>query len=189
MLSREAGLNEIEKFKHALEVEQEKLLARHRRAENLAIQNILDSMEGVLDSVDELRTAMSSECSEDREVKEALERIAAGTYGVCLHCRQPISPRRLALLPWAALCINCQGAAEKRSNWGRGLTVIGPSGNSRGVYAGGFPAPLSKRAGRSTAVSRRTKPRADSPLRPSGMRRSREQVAAIASPEPEQPGT
>src|SRR5690242_4130804 len=37
----------------------------------------------------------------------ALERIAAGTYGRCTSCHQPISSERLAALPGAERCISC----------------------------------------------------------------------------------
>jgi len=43
-----------------------------------------------------------------RQVSEALERIDDGSYGLCLQCGQPISAKRLAALPWVALCIGCQ---------------------------------------------------------------------------------
>jgi DnaK suppressor protein len=48
------------------------------------------------------------------QVTEALERIAGGEYGACLACQKPISPKRLAALPWAALCLECQQAVENR---------------------------------------------------------------------------
>lgn len=48
-----------------------------------------------------------------RQVSEALERIEIGTYGVCLHCGETIAERRLVALPWAALCVNCQDAADR----------------------------------------------------------------------------
>jgi RNA polymerase-binding transcription factor DksA len=45
-------------------------------------------------------------------VKAALDRVAAGTYGACLQCDEPIGIRRLAALPHAAFCIACQEDAE-----------------------------------------------------------------------------
>ncbi len=35
-------------------------------------------------------------------IDAALGRIAAGTYGVCIHSGQPIPPERLEAIPWAA---------------------------------------------------------------------------------------
>ena len=48
-----------------------------------------------------------------RQVSDALERMTTGEYGICPECGQPISARRLAALPWAALCIQCQEAADR----------------------------------------------------------------------------
>ena len=42
-----------------------------------------------------------------QEVREALDRIAAGTFGTCENCSQPISRARLELLPHARLCETC----------------------------------------------------------------------------------
>lgn len=36
-----------------------------------------------------------------------------GSFGICVDCEQAISPRRLAVVPWAATCIVCQEAAER----------------------------------------------------------------------------
>lgn len=43
-----------------------------------------------------------------RLIQEALDRLAAGDYGTCLDCEQPIPPRRLQAIPWARYCIRCQ---------------------------------------------------------------------------------
>ncbi len=47
-----------------------------------------------------------------RSVRAARARIADGTYGECLRCEEPIAPKRLAAVPWAALCLHCQEAAD-----------------------------------------------------------------------------
>jgi DnaK suppressor protein len=43
-----------------------------------------------------------------RQVSDALERIDNGSYGLCLRCGESISAKRIAALPWVALCIGCQ---------------------------------------------------------------------------------
>jgi len=43
-----------------------------------------------------------------REVSDALQRIAQGSYGVCLECEEPISVKRLEAVPWARYCVSCQ---------------------------------------------------------------------------------
>jgi len=42
------------------------------------------------------------------EVERALERIDAGTYGMCERCGKPIDLARLEARPWALLCIDCK---------------------------------------------------------------------------------
>ena len=48
-----------------------------------------------------------------REVRAALRRIHEGSFGTCLECETSISPKRLAAVPWAQLCISCQEAADR----------------------------------------------------------------------------
>ena len=40
-------------------------------------------------------------------IDEALERIAAGTYGSCVHCGATIPEERLELRPYAGACVAC----------------------------------------------------------------------------------
>jgi DnaK suppressor protein len=47
-------------------------------------------------------------------VKLALQRMNEGSYGICLHCEEPINPKRLAAVPWAPYCIRCQEAIDQR---------------------------------------------------------------------------
>jgi DnaK suppressor protein len=42
------------------------------------------------------------------QVEAALQAIAAGTYGRCQHCHQPILLERLQALPYATMCVSCQ---------------------------------------------------------------------------------
>jgi len=46
------------------------------------------------------------------QIEAALERIQDGEFGVCLDCETPISPKRLAALPWAAYCLQCQESRD-----------------------------------------------------------------------------
>ena len=49
-----------------------------------------------------------------REVDAALERIAAGDYGLCQTCREPIEPERLLADPLVRVCLDHLTAAEQR---------------------------------------------------------------------------
>ncbi|AYG05047.1 TraR/DksA family transcriptional regulator [Gryllotalpicola protaetiae] len=44
----------------------------------------------------------------------ALDRISAGTFGVCASCGRPIAPARLTARPTATLCIACAERAGRR---------------------------------------------------------------------------
>ncbi len=46
-----------------------------------------------------------------RLVEEALDRLDAGDYGICLSCDEPIAEKRLLALPWARYCVTCQDLA------------------------------------------------------------------------------
>lgn len=47
-----------------------------------------------------------------RNVRTALDRVEKGSFGVCLHCEEKISPKRLAAVPSTAFCIVCQELAD-----------------------------------------------------------------------------
>ncbi|HUE16777.1 MAG TPA: TraR/DksA C4-type zinc finger protein [Planctomycetaceae bacterium] len=49
------------------------------------------------------------------EVREALDRIKQGTFGLCETCGKPIAKERLEALPYARRCTPCAEAADTRS--------------------------------------------------------------------------
>jgi len=46
------------------------------------------------------------------KVKEALDRIDNGTFGICESCGKPISEKRLMARPVTTLCIECKTERE-----------------------------------------------------------------------------
>ena len=48
------------------------------------------------------------------EIDHAIAKIAAGTYGVCESCGQPIPKARLKALPQARLCVACKSGGLSR---------------------------------------------------------------------------
>jgi DnaK suppressor protein len=46
-------------------------------------------------------------------IDEALARMEAGTYGICVNCGAQIAPERLEAMPWATLCIDCKRKEER----------------------------------------------------------------------------
>lgn len=49
-----------------------------------------------------------------KDINAALDRLETGDYGVCIECGDPINPRRLLAIPWAARCIRCQERRGQR---------------------------------------------------------------------------
>jgi DnaK suppressor protein len=47
------------------------------------------------------------------KIKEALERIETGTYGICEDCGEEISEARLIARPVTTLCIDCKKKREQ----------------------------------------------------------------------------
>ena len=41
-------------------------------------------------------------------IEEALQRVEAGTYGLCRDCGQMIADARLDAIPWTRVCIACK---------------------------------------------------------------------------------
>ncbi|MBA2736754.1 MAG: TraR/DksA family transcriptional regulator [Pyrinomonadaceae bacterium] len=46
-------------------------------------------------------------------IDEALLRIDDEEYGACQNCEKEINPKRLAAIPWARYCLNCQQLLEQ----------------------------------------------------------------------------
>jgi DnaK suppressor protein len=47
-----------------------------------------------------------------QSIDEALTRLHEGTYGMCAECGVEISEKRLQVVPFAKLCVECQSRAE-----------------------------------------------------------------------------
>ncbi|MFJ6048389.1 TraR/DksA family transcriptional regulator [Streptomyces sp. NPDC092307] len=48
------------------------------------------------------------------QTERALERLEAGTYGLCENCGQPIGKARMQAFPRATLCVDCKQKQERR---------------------------------------------------------------------------
>ena len=48
-----------------------------------------------------------------RRIDRALDRIEAGTFGVCTECSAKVQKGRLDAVPWAMHCINCQELQDR----------------------------------------------------------------------------
>ena len=68
--------------------------------------------DGTTEAVDRLNKvgAANSIAATLADVERAIAKLADGTYGLCDHCGEAISPERLEAIPWAPLCIRCARA-------------------------------------------------------------------------------
>jgi DnaK suppressor protein len=80
----------------------------------LIAMNVADSAElSIADVIGDVYLAeIERDVNDLRDVENALKRINAGTYGICIDCAEPVDPMRLEFNPHAARCLRCQENAE-----------------------------------------------------------------------------
>jgi DnaK suppressor protein len=107
---------ELNKYKEMLEAKQSELAQFIRNRDAIAIEKSPDALDEVQNAAErELAIRnLDRESNLLRNVKGALRRIDEGSFGVCLHCEEDISPKRLNAVPWTPYCIQCQEAADRR---------------------------------------------------------------------------
>ena len=107
--------SELNKYKSVLEAKQAELAHMIRNRDGIAIEKCPDALDEV-QSATERELAIRSLDRDSyllRNVRAALDRIEEGSFGVCLHCDEDISPKRLAAVPSTAFCIVCQEIADR----------------------------------------------------------------------------
>jgi DnaK suppressor protein len=104
-------------FQEILGRAEAELVRSLRTRGGIAIENCADQMD-VIQYASERDLAilnMDRESSMLRQVQAALSRLRDGSFGACVECESAISPKRLAAVPWAARCIQCQDAADREA--------------------------------------------------------------------------
>jgi len=107
---------EQNKFKQILDAKQTELGRLLRNREGIAIEKNADALDEVQQAAErELAIRnLDRESGLLRQVKGAIARLEDGSYGICMHCEEEINPKRLAAVPWAQYCIQCQELADTR---------------------------------------------------------------------------
>jgi DnaK suppressor protein len=107
---------EFDKYKQMLEAKMAELSGGLRNRDEIVIEKTPDALDEVqLAGERELAIRnLDREANLLRNVREALRRIANGSYGVCMHCEEDIKPKRLDAVPWTKYCIRCQEAADRQ---------------------------------------------------------------------------
>ena len=105
----------ISGFREILERKEAELAQVLRMRDGLAIETSADQMDEI-QNASERDLAIRNVDREStllRDVKAALRRVRDGSFGTCIECEWAISAKRLAAVPWASRCIECQEAADR----------------------------------------------------------------------------
>jgi DnaK suppressor protein len=106
---------ELNKYKEILEAKQAELAQVLRNRDGITIEKSPDALDEVQNAAE--RELAIRNLDRDsillRSVRAALARLNDGSFGMCLHCEEDISPKRLNAVPWAAYCIQCQELADR----------------------------------------------------------------------------
>lgn len=110
MMQREMG-----KYRKTLADKQAELSAGLRSRDEIAIERSADQADEIQRALERelVIRNLDSRAHLLRNVTAALRRIDDGTFGVCVECEEEINPKRIAAVPWTALCIKCQELADR----------------------------------------------------------------------------
>jgi len=108
--------SDLNRYQRVLEAKQAELTHLIRNRDGIAIQKCSDALDEVQYATERELAIRSLDRDSNllRNVRAALDRIEEGSFGVCLHCEEDISPKRLAAVPSTAFCIVCQEIADRR---------------------------------------------------------------------------
>lgn len=106
---------ELSKFKKILEQRRDDLERVVSNRDAITIEKSADALDEVQHAAErELAIRnLDRESNLLRSVRLALRRLDDGSFGICLHCEEEISAKRLNAVPWAAFCIQCQEQADR----------------------------------------------------------------------------
>ena len=112
--------SELNKYRNVLEAKQSELVQLVRNREGIAIEKAADAFDEVQYATERELAIRSLDRDSNllRNVRAALDRMEEGSFGVCLHCGEDISPKRLAAVPFTAYCIVCQELADRGQHEG-----------------------------------------------------------------------
>ncbi len=115
---------EMQNLRNKLDARRRDLLAVLDNREDLYIERQADSIDEIVEasSRDFAVMRINRNARSLRDIEAAIDRVDDGTYGMCGDCEEPISPRRLAAIPWATLCVRCQENADRRGEHQHGHT-------------------------------------------------------------------
>jgi len=109
---------ELSKIRDVLEAKQAELARLVRNRDGIAIEKSPDALDEVQLATEREPAIRSLDRDSGllRNIRAALRRIEDGGFGVCLHCEEDISPKRVAAVPWTPFCLQCQELADRQDD-------------------------------------------------------------------------
>jgi DnaK suppressor protein len=107
-----------DRFSRLLQEKEQSLLELLRQRDTITIEKAADE-------VDALQLAQGREVAIEtlhriswllQSVRAARDRLADGSFGICLRCDEKISLKRLNAVPWAAYCVACQSIVDQETS-------------------------------------------------------------------------
>jgi DnaK suppressor protein len=110
---------DLNEYRNVLEIKQAELVQLVRNRDGIAIEKSAGALDEVQNATERELAIGSLDRDSNllRKVRGALRRIEEGSFGVCLHCEEDISPKRLASVPWTTFCIQCQEIADRTQGY------------------------------------------------------------------------
>lgn len=104
-------MSDFDSAKQALKTRREELAARVSSIDatlQAPLSADFEEQAGDLEGQEQLERLEASALKELGAIDAALGRIAAGTYGICVKCGEPIARKRLEAVPTATTCVACK---------------------------------------------------------------------------------
>jgi len=105
---------DLRTIQQTLEAQLKDATAGRRLGDSIRIQQVADPLDMTQEAAErDIAVALLDRGSVlVRRLRAAIDRIQDGSYGICLHCEEEITPKRLKAIPSAELCIGCQEMAD-----------------------------------------------------------------------------
>jgi len=107
---------ELKNYREILEAKQAELTFLLRNREGIEIEKSPDALDEVQRASERefaIRT-LDRESALLRNVRAALQRLDRDQFGICMHCEEDISVKRLNAVPWTPYCIECQEQYDRK---------------------------------------------------------------------------
>lgn len=113
-------INEMEQLLRVQEAE----IIKNLLSENESFQELIsdtvpkdnvDQASGDMDSK-VLDVVVRRELQKLAQIRNAIAKIKANHYGICIRCGNKIAQDRLRAIPYATVCMDCKTAMEKKVN-------------------------------------------------------------------------